>query len=198
MLQTSNNSVSFIAIFVYFEYKGYVGAKQQSCAPFETEHSLEKAMTTADLNRTILPDEKEIAAAVESRRQLAAFLSTKLETQRIELVDEQQKRQVVEMPAFALRLLDNILSELALGNAVKVVPIHAELTTQEAADLLNVSRPHLVKLLDEGVIPHTKTGRHRRVRFADLMAYKELRDRASREAMDELAAQAQELGMGYE
>ncbi|HBO0353841.1 TPA: helix-turn-helix domain-containing protein [Pseudomonas aeruginosa] len=155
-------------------------------------------MTTADLNRTILPDEKEIAAAVESRRQLAAFLSTKLETQRIELVDEQQKRQVVEMPAFALRLLDNILSELALGNAVKVVPIHAELTTQEAADLLNVSRPHLVKLLDEGVIPHTKTGRHRRVRFADLMAYKELRDRASREAMDELAAQAQELGMGYE
>ena len=155
-------------------------------------------MTTADLNRTILPDEKEIAAAVESRRQLAAFLSTKLETQRIELVDEQQKRQVVELPAFALRLLDNILSELALGNAVKVVPIHAELTTQEAADLLNVSRPHLVKLLDEGVIPHTKTGRHRRVRFADLMAYKELRDRASREAMDELAAQAQELGMGYE
>ncbi|MNP74817.1 Helix-turn-helix domain protein [compost metagenome] len=95
-------------------------------------------------------------------------------------------------------MLDNILSELALGNAVKVVPIHAELTTQEAADLLNVSRPHLVKLLDEGVIPHTKTGRHRRVRFADLMAYKELRDRASREAMDELAAQAQELGMGYE
>jgi excisionase family DNA binding protein len=155
-------------------------------------------MTTADLNRTILPDEKEIAAAVESRRQLAAFLSTKLETQRIELVDEQQKRQVVEMPAFALRLLDNILSELALGNAVKVVPIHAELTTQEAADLLNVSRPHLVKLLDEGIIPHTKTGRHRRVRFADLMAYKELRDRASREAMAELAAQAQELRMGYE
>ena len=110
-------------------------------------------MTTADLNRTILPDEKEIAAAVESRRQLA-FLSTKLETQRIELVDEQQKRQVVEMPAFALRLLDNILSELALGNAVKVVPIHAELTTQEAADLLNVSRPRLVKLLDEGDSSH--------------------------------------------
>ena len=91
---------------------------------------------------------------MESRRQLAAFLSTKLETQRIELVDEQQKRQVVEMPAFALRLLDNILSELALGNAVKVVPIHAELTTQEAADLLNVSRPHLVKLLDEGDSSH--------------------------------------------
>jgi excisionase family DNA binding protein len=95
-------------------------------------------------------------------------------------------------------LLGEILSELALGNAVKVVPIHTELTTQEGADILNVSRPHLVKLLDEGALPHTKTGRHRRVKFADLMAYKGQRDHASRAAMDALAAQAQELGMGYE
>ena len=155
-------------------------------------------MTTADLTRTVLPDEKEIAAAVESSRQLAAFLTTKLETQRIELIDETQQREVVELPTFVLRLLGEILSELALGNAVRVVPIHAELTTQEGADMLNVSRPHLVKLLDQGALPHTKTGRHRRIKFADLMAYKEQRDRASRAAMDELVAQAQELGMGYE
>jgi excisionase family DNA binding protein len=114
------------------------------------------------------------------------------------LVDETQHREVVELPTFALRLLGEILSELALGNAVKVVPIHAELTTQEGADMLNVSRPHLVKLLDNGALPHTKTGRHRRIKFADLMTYKEQRDLASRNAMDELAAQAQELGMGYE
>ncbi|AVK07578.1 MULTISPECIES: helix-turn-helix domain-containing protein [Pseudomonas aeruginosa group] len=155
-------------------------------------------MTTAELNRTMLPDEKEIAAAVESRRQLAAFLSTKLETQRIEILDDEQRSHTVQLPAFALRLLDEILSELAMGNAVKVVPIHAELTTQEGADLLNVSRPHLVKLLDENVIPHTKVGRHRRVKFADLMDYKQRRTAESRQAMDELAAQAQELGMGYE
>ena len=155
-------------------------------------------MTTVDLTRTLLPDEKEIAAAAASSRQLAAFLTSKLETQRIELVDESQQREVVELPTFALRLLDEILSELALGNAVKVVPIHAELTTQEGADILNVSRPHLVKLLDNGVLPHTKTGRHRRIKFTDLMAYKEQRDRTSRDAMDELAAQAQALGMGYE
>ncbi|NMY11745.1 helix-turn-helix domain-containing protein [Pseudomonas veronii] len=155
-------------------------------------------MTTANLARTILPDEKEIAAAVASSRQLAAFLTTKFETQRIELVDETQHREVVELPTFALRLLGEILSELALGNAVKVVPIHAELTTQEGADMLNVSRPHLVKLLDNGALPHTKTGRHRRIKFADLMTYKEQRDLASRNAMDELTAQAQELGMGYE
>ncbi|HBP6526383.1 TPA: helix-turn-helix domain-containing protein [Pseudomonas aeruginosa] len=155
-------------------------------------------MTTADLSRTALPDEKEIAAAVQSHRQLAAFLSTKLETQRIELVDEADHRQVVDVPTFALRLFGEILSELALGNTVKVVPIHAELTTQEGADLLNVSRPHLVKLLDEGVIPHTKTGSHRRVKFADLVAFKKKRDEDSRAALDALAAQAQELGMGYE
>lgn len=154
-------------------------------------------MTTA-VNRTALPDEKEMNAAVESSRQLAAFLSTKVETLRIELVNENQQREVIELPTFALRLLGEILNELALGNAVKVVPIHAELTTQEGADMLNVSRPHLVKLLDEGALPHTKAGRHRRIKFADLMAYKEQRDQASYAAMEELAAQAQELGMGYE
>lgn len=155
-------------------------------------------MTATDRARTVLPDEREIAVAVESSRQIAAFLSTKFETQRIELVDQAQQREVVEVPTFALRLLGDILSELALGNAVQIVPIHAELTTQEAADLLNVSRPHLVKLLDAGELPHTKIGSHRRVKFADLMVYKAQRDQTSRAALNELTSQAQELGMGYE
>jgi excisionase family DNA binding protein len=155
-------------------------------------------MNTATFNRAMLPGEKEINAAAESGRQLAAFLSTKDETQRIELIDDSQQREVIELPTFALRLLGEILSELALGNTVKVVPIHAELTTQEGADMLNMSRPHLVKLLDEGALPHTKTGRHRRIKFNDLMAYKEQRDQDSYAAMDELTAQAQELDMGYE
>ena len=94
--------------------------------------------------------------------------------------------------------LVDILAELADGNAVKVVPVHAELTTQEAADLLNVSRPHFVKLLEDGVLAFHRTGKHRRVRFADLMQYKEARERASEQAMAELAQQSQELGMGYE
>lgn len=155
-------------------------------------------MPLTDLNRTLLPDEKDIAAAVESRRLLAGFLSTKQDTQRIELLDDEQRPHSVQLPMFALRLLDTILGELALGNAVQVVPIHAELTTQEGADLLNVSRPHLVKLLEENVIPHTKVGRHRRVKFVDLMDYKQRRAEQSHQAMDELAAQAQELRMGYE
>ena len=78
------------------------------------------------------------------------------------------------------------------------LPIHAELTTQEAADMLNVSRPRLVNLLETGALPFHKTGKHRRIRFADLMAFRAECDRASAEAMEELAKQAQGLQLGYE
>ena len=155
-------------------------------------------MTTATPSKTTLPVAREVQAAVQGQRALAAFLATRFETQRIQIFDEKNQAHQVELPTSALRLLVDILAELAGGNAVKVVPIHAELTTQEAADLLNVSRPHLVKLLEDGALPHHKTGKHRRVRFADLMQFKTQRDQDSERAMSELAAQAQELGMGYE
>jgi excisionase family DNA binding protein len=129
---------------------------------------------------------------------LAAYVATNAETQRIQIFDEKSKAHVVELPTSALRLLVDILAELAEGNAVRVVPIHAELTTQEAADLINVSRPHLVKLLESGALPFHKTGKHRRVQFADLMKFKASRDRDSEKAMEELAKQSQALGMGYE
>jgi excisionase family DNA binding protein len=155
-------------------------------------------MTRAQALETALPVEREVAAAVESQRALAAFLSTQFETQRIQIFDAKNQAHQVELPTSALRLLVDILSELAEGNAVKVVPIHAELTTQEAADMLNVSRPHLVKLLESGVLAFHKTGKHRRIRFADLMVFKAEQDRASTQAMEALAKQAQELQLGYE
>ena len=155
-------------------------------------------MTRAQALETELPVEREVAAAVESQRALAAFLSTQFETQRIQIFDAKNEAHQVELPTSALRLLVDVLSELAEGNAVKVVPIHAELTTQEAADMLNVSRPHLVKLLESGALAFHKTGKHRRIRFADLMAFKTEQDRASAQAMEALAKQAQELQLGYE
>jgi excisionase family DNA binding protein len=155
-------------------------------------------MTNTTLSKMTLPVEREVQAAVQGQRALAAYLATKFETQSIQIFDDKNQAHQVELPTSALRLLVDILAELADGNAVQVVPVHAELTTQEAADLLNVSRPHLVKLLEEGLLPYHRTGKHRRVRFADLMQFKSERDHASEQAMAELAKQAQELGMGYE
>lgn len=155
-------------------------------------------MTAITQPRMTLPAEREVQVAVHGQRALAAYLATRLETQHIQIFDERNQAHRVELPTSALRLLVDILGELAEGNAVQVVPVHAELTTQEAADLLNVSRPHLIKLLEGGELAFHRTGKHRRVRFADLMQFKEARARASEQAMSELAQQAQELGMGYE
>ncbi|WP_340615189.1 helix-turn-helix domain-containing protein [Xenorhabdus thailandensis] len=146
-------------------------------------------MSNATLAGLNLPAKHEIEIAMRSQRELAAFLSTQLETQQITIKGADNTFHQIELPTSALTMLMNILGELAVGNAVQIVPVHAELTTQEAANILNVSRPHLVKLLEEGKLPHHK--RKRRVLFSDLMKYKKQRDADSLAAMQELAAQAQ-------
>lgn len=142
-----------------------------------------------------LPDSHESKLAQRGQEELAAWLSTKLETQRISIVGDDDKAHAIELPTSAMTLLMEILGELASGNAVQIVPVQAELTTQEAANILNVSRHHMVKLLENGQLPFHKTGRHRRVLFADLMEYKNKREHESLDAMQALADQAQDLGM---
>ena len=97
------------------------------------------------------------------------------------------------LPAGAVKLLQTILTEIARGNAVTAIPVQAQLTTQEAADLLNVSRPHLIGLLDKCEIPHHKIGAHRRVALNDVLEYKLKVDARREAALAELAELGQEL-----
>jgi excisionase family DNA binding protein len=101
----------------------------------------------------------------------------------------------IALPDSVYRVLTAVLKEMAQGNAVAVVPIHHELTTQEAADLLDVSRPFLVQILEQGHIAFHKTGTHRRIRFQDLMEYRRRRDESRSAALDELAREDARLGI---
>lgn len=108
---------------------------------------------------------------------------------------QQDTLRAADLPSGTRRPLETILQEVAQGHAVQVVPVQAELGTQDAAALLGVSRPHLVKLLDDGVLASWKVGTHRRVRLDDLLAYRARRDVQRRQALQELADLGQELGL---
>jgi excisionase family DNA binding protein len=146
---------------------------------------------------TVAPSEADALLARESSRRLAIHKLGKRSSIRIQLLDNGEEAETVAIPASALRLFQQLLIEMSHGNAVTLIPTHAEMTTQQAADLLNVSRPYLVKLLDDGKIPCRTVGKYRRVRFDDLMAYKRKDDEARAKILDQLTAEAQELGMGY-
>ena len=141
-----------------------------------------------------LPDSESSALARASAEELSRLLGQMPESERARV---QLDGNDLILPRQALALLRDLLVEMAHGNAVTIVPTHAELTTQEAANILNVSRPHLVKLLEDGAIPFSKTGTHRRIRYQDLMSYRDHRDQESRDALGELTAEAQEHDMGY-
>lgn len=102
-----------------------------------------------------------------------------------------------ELPMGAVALLNDILQAMAAGRGITLIPESAELTTVQAAEVLNVSRPFLIKLLEENAIPYRKVGKHRRIRMEDVMMYKSRIDRERESVLDQLAAEAQEQNMGY-
>jgi excisionase family DNA binding protein len=146
---------------------------------------------------TVAPTEAEARLARESSRRLATHKLGRRSSVRIQLLDDGKETEAVAVPASALRMFLHLLTEMSQGNAVTLIPTHAELTTQQAADLLNVSRPYVVKLLDDGKIPSRTVGKYRRVRCDDLLAFKRKDDEVRARVLDQLTAEAQELGMGY-
>jgi excisionase family DNA binding protein len=139
-----------------------------------------------------IPSEAEALLAKQASRALASRKQTP-EPLRLRVLDD--PTGTIKIPAPAVSLLIRILDEMARGNAVSLIPVHSELTTQEAANMLNISRPSLIQLLEDGTIAYRKVGTHRRVRLKALLDYKRRADADRRAALAELAAYDQELGI---
>ena len=155
---------------------------------------------TATRFASAFPSPQEADLALTS----AQMLTLKIATDSPDCPDKvairlaEDERDIIELPLAAVRLLIDLLGEMSKGNAVSLIPMNAELTTQQAADLLNVSRGFLVKLLENREIPHRMVGTHRRVLFNDLKAYEERTKRARLKVLDQLTEESQAIGIGYE
>jgi excisionase family DNA binding protein len=133
-----------------------------------------------------LPDEGEMRSANQLRQILAAQMSEDTDEINLQtLVDN--KPTTIALHRSLSELLLEMLRVVGAGDAVTLVPVHQQLTTQQAADILNVSRPYLIKLLEQGVIDHHKVGRHRRVRACDVFEYKDKMATERVAALSELA-----------
>lgn len=103
--------------------------------------------------------------------------------------------QEIEMPSIVSIALMEVIKTLNKGNSITLIPMDKELTTQQAADILNVSRPYFIKLLENGIIPFKKTGTHRKILMQDLMKYREQRAETRKSKIEELSVLSQELGL---
>lgn len=148
-------------------------------------------MTAITTRPPVQPSEADVVLARESSRALGPLAQHSL------LIHIEGRVEPVEIPAPAVRMLVDLLVEMAAGNAVTLIPVHAELTTQQAAEILGVSRPFVVSQLEAGKLNFHKVGTHRRIRFLDVMAYKQRMVTDRKKTLDELADQAQALDLGY-
>lgn len=139
------------------------------------------------------PTKEEQRAARESYDALAASIEQlRSEIPEIEIEETEEK---IRIPISALRLLAKILKELSRGNPVSIVPFATEMTTQAAAELLGCSRPHIVRLLEDGKIPFTKVGKHRRIKYEDLAKFKKEMKIRQRNKIQELMQLDEETGL---
>lgn len=142
-----------------------------------------------------LPTQMEVEEAKVFSRTLSKFAST--DRAQLFIKGANGEADDIILPGHILQILLDVLSEMSKGNAISLIPHHQEISTQEAANLLNVSRPFLVGLLENGEIPFRKVGAHRRVKLTDVLEYKDQSDAKRLQALNELTALSQEEGMGY-
>lgn len=139
------------------------------------------------------PSKEEQHTALKSYDALASSLE-QLRSEYSEIEIEETKEKI-RIPVSALKLLAKILQEISKGNPISIVPVATEITTQAAAELLGCSRPHVVKLVEEGKIPFTKVGKHRRIKFEDLVAYKKQMKSIQKQKIQELMGLDEDSGL---
>ena len=128
------------------------------CVVYFEEREGNMATMLSDIQEGVPPTAADAQLALESTRQLSRILAAKpREAVRVRIEPENEPGEAISIPVTAFRLLNDILAEMAKGNAVTLLPIHSELTTQQAADILNVSRPFLIEQLEKGAIPYRKS-----------------------------------------
>lgn len=146
--------------------------------------------------RQLPPNEQESEVARLSKQQLSRHTKED-QPLTLKVIDAEQE-DPIQLPAGAVSMLMDILGAMAAGQGITLIPEKAELTTGQVAQILNVSRPYVVKLLEEGVIPHRKVGKHRRILIEDVMHYKQKSDVERENALNQLAEDAQAHNMGYD
>lgn len=144
---------------------------------------------------SIAPGDVDADIAGRTARRIRDYLASHPDEDPLEIHVEGDDNEVLVVPRAGAAMLAQVMSLLESGEGVALVPSAAQLTTQQAADMLNVSRPYLIGLLESGQIEFTKVGRHRRVPFAALVEYKRHADQRARAAADEMSELGQELGL---
>lgn len=145
-----------------------------------------------------LPSAKEIALAQISSEKLSAILAENNQTTTFDIISPNGEPHTFTVPPIALMLMTEVLTQLGQGNVVKITPVYSELTTQEAANILNISRPTFIKLLSSGVIPHIRIGNRRKIAFTDIMLYKDNLEVQRLQSLNNLSSLDQETqGVGY-
>lgn len=145
------------------------------------------------IERTTSKEQKIAQDSLPQMRRLATSFAKRLEPVSVQVNDHDVV--TLNLPAKLFSVLQDILDLMSKGKAFSLIPANAELTTQEAADLLNVSRPFIVKLLEKKVIPHKLVGTHRRILLEDVMAYAAKLKRDREEGLEDLARLGQKYNM---